>query len=200
MVLHTVKKKGGKHARRGKKATADTVRETALITKDKDQDYMRVTGMLGDCRIKGVNSAQEEIICIIRGKFRKRVWINNGDIVLVGLRAFQDDRADVIHKYSPNEAKQLVNLNEIPRSMLGDVSRNNDNDEEDGVMWNTEQTDRSDGSDNSDSDDEEIKPNEPMKEKPQRNAVAPQREYKDINNISDDEEEVDDLAKALEDL
>merc|ERR1712183_898475 len=36
----------------------------------------------------------------IRGKLRKKVWINQTDIVLVGLREFQDAKADVILKYS----------------------------------------------------------------------------------------------------
>ena len=29
----------------------------------------------------------------IRGKMRKKVWVSAGDIVLVGLREYQDDKA-----------------------------------------------------------------------------------------------------------
>merc|ERR1719239_1815041 len=35
-------------------------------------------------------------LCHIRGKLRKKVWINTTDIILLGLREFQDGRADVI--------------------------------------------------------------------------------------------------------
>jgi translation initiation factor 1A len=35
-------------------------------------------------------------LCHIRRKLRKKVWINTADIILVGLRDFQDDKADVI--------------------------------------------------------------------------------------------------------
>ena len=35
----------------------------------------------------------------IRGKMRKKVWVNAGDIVLIGLREYQDAKCDVIHKY-----------------------------------------------------------------------------------------------------
>merc|ERR1712136_684812 len=35
-------------------------------------------------------------LCHIRGKLRKKVWINQGDIILVGLRDYQDAKADVI--------------------------------------------------------------------------------------------------------
>jgi translation initiation factor 1A len=45
---------------------------------------------------------------------RKRVWVNTSDIVLVGLRDFQDGKADVILKYSPDEAKNLKIYGELP--------------------------------------------------------------------------------------
>lgn len=53
---------------------------------------------------------------LIRGTMRRRVWINMGDIVLVGLREFQPDKADVIHKYSTEEARSLQAYGELPAS------------------------------------------------------------------------------------
>ncbi|MFM7853488.1 MAG: hypothetical protein ACK55Z_08580 [bacterium] len=46
-------------------------------------------------------------MCTIRGRMRNRVWINAGDIILVSLREFGDEKADVIHKYYPEEAYEL---------------------------------------------------------------------------------------------
>ncbi len=34
------------------------------------------------------------------GKMRKKVWIAQGDIILVGLRDYQDEKADVIMKFT----------------------------------------------------------------------------------------------------
>jgi len=53
-------------------------------------------------------------MCHIRGKMRKRVWVNQGDIILIGLRDFQDDKADVILKYNADEARQLKKIGAIP--------------------------------------------------------------------------------------
>ena len=53
---------------------------------------------------------------LIRGTMRRRVWINTGDIVLVGLREFQPDKADVIHKYTADEARNLQAFGELPAS------------------------------------------------------------------------------------
>ena len=46
---------------------------------------------------------------------KNRVWINNGDILLISLRDFGDtDKCDIIMKYFDEEAKELQELGEIP--------------------------------------------------------------------------------------
>jgi translation initiation factor 1A len=45
------------------------------------------------------------------------VWINQGDIILVGLRDYQDTKADVIFKYTPDEARNLKTYGEFPESV-----------------------------------------------------------------------------------
>ena len=55
--------------------------------------------------------------CHIRCKMRKKVWVNNGDIILLGLRDFQDEKADVILKYLADEARSLKAYGELPDSI-----------------------------------------------------------------------------------
>merc|ERR1712169_163223 len=57
----------------------------------------------------------EKRLAHIRGKMRKKVWINQGDIVLLSLRDFQDDKADVIQKYSSDEAPSSSSTASCPR-------------------------------------------------------------------------------------
>ncbi len=47
-------------------------------------------------------------------QMRKKVWINTGDIILIGLRSFQDTKADVIQKYTSDEARRLKSCGELP--------------------------------------------------------------------------------------
>merc|ERR1712129_406416 len=56
-------------------------------------------------------------LCHIRGELRKKVWINQSDIVLIGLRDYQDAKADVILKYSADEARNLKSYGEFPESV-----------------------------------------------------------------------------------
>jgi len=46
------------------------------------------------------------------------VWIGTGDIILVGLRDYQDTKADVILKYNPDEARNLKSYGELPDNGL----------------------------------------------------------------------------------
>ena len=45
-----------------------------------------------------------------------QVWINAGDIILIGLRDYQDMKADVILKYNSDEARNLKAYGELPEN------------------------------------------------------------------------------------
>lgn len=127
--------KGGKGHKKGKRQT-DTKRE--LEFRDEGQDYAQVTKMLGDGRVQAECFDGTQRICHIRGKFRKRVWIAMGDIVLLGLRDFQDGKADIIIKYTPDEAKTLKAYGEIPESVVIGGTENADTAEHDDLAFDAE--------------------------------------------------------------
>eukprot|EP00164_Ancoracysta_twista_P000793 GFYU01001041.1.p1 GENE.GFYU01001041.1~~GFYU01001041.1.p1 ORF type:complete len:138 (+),score=51.19 GFYU01001041.1:123-536(+) len=106
------KGKGGKNRRRGKNENEEDKRE--LTFKEDGQEYAQVLRMLGNGRLEAHCFDGSKRLCHIRGKLRKKVWVNQGDIVLVGLRDFQDEKADVILKYTADEARNLKAYGELP--------------------------------------------------------------------------------------
>mmetsp|Transcript_1020 Transcript_1020/g.1932 ORF Transcript_1020/g.1932 Transcript_1020/m.1932 type:complete len:144 (-) Transcript_1020:64-495(-) len=106
------KGKGGKNRRRGKNDNENEKRE--LVFKEDGQEYAQILKMLGNGRCEAYCFDEKKRLCHIRGKLRKKVWVNVGDIVLLGLRDFQDDKADVILKYTPEESRNLKRYGEIP--------------------------------------------------------------------------------------
>ena len=108
------KGKGGKNRRRGKN-DGDEKRE--LVFKEDGQEYAQVLRMLGNGRLEAQCIEGVKRLCHIRGKMRKKVWVNTGDIVLLGLRDFQDEKADVILKYLADEARSLKAYGELPESI-----------------------------------------------------------------------------------
>ena len=109
------KGKGGKNRRRGKNDSEATKRE--LTFKEDGQEYAQVTRMLGNGRLEAFCFDGVNRLCHIRGKLRKRVWIGVGDIILLGLREFQDQKADIILKYDGDEARSLKAYGELPETV-----------------------------------------------------------------------------------
>lgn len=59
---------------------------------------------------------------------RKKIWVAIGDIILVGLRDFDDSNADVIHKYKAEEARNLKSYGELPSALWEKVGTTRDTD------------------------------------------------------------------------
>ncbi len=67
-----------------------------------------VTKLLGFERLGVKCQDGKERLCRIRGKMKRRVWIRQGDIVLVSPWDFQSDsRGDIVWRYTRNQAEWL---------------------------------------------------------------------------------------------
>ncbi|KAI1362486.1 hypothetical protein F5Y08DRAFT_330077 [Xylaria arbuscula] len=107
-------KNKGKNRRRGKNESDKEKRE--LVFKEEGQEYAQVVKMLGSGRLSCSCFDGQTRLAHIRGKLRKKVWINNGDIILLSLRDYQDDKGDVLIKYTADEARTLKSYGELPES------------------------------------------------------------------------------------
>jgi len=122
------KGKGGKNRRRGKNENESEKRE--LVFKEDGQEYAQVVKMLGNGRLEALCFDGTKRQCHIRGKLRKKVWINQGDIILIGLRDYQDAKADVILRYNPDEARSLKSYGELPDNVnIDNIVQGNEEDD-----------------------------------------------------------------------
>jgi translation initiation factor 1A len=76
-----------------------------LLFKEDGQEYAKVLRLLGKGRV-----ALSSFDGVARTGLSKINEINIDDIVLIGLREFQPNNADIIHKYNSYEACKLKNL------------------------------------------------------------------------------------------
>jgi len=104
------KRKGNKNRRKGTKGQE----KRELEYKDDGQEYAQVTKMLGNSRVDVLCMDGVKRLGIIRGSMRNKVWIRFSDFVLVGLRDFQDDKCDILLKYTTEEVRNLKSYGELP--------------------------------------------------------------------------------------
>jgi translation initiation factor 1A len=107
--------KGGNKRKKGKKPVQE---DRELRFANESEEYAQITKILGDGRFQCKCSDGIERIAHVRGKMRKRVWLANGDIILVSLREFEPEKCDVVEKYKDKELTKLKSNGEIPDSFI----------------------------------------------------------------------------------
>jgi translation initiation factor 1A len=76
-----------------------------------------VVEMLGASRFRVDCSDEKERICRIPGKFKRRVWVRTGDVVLLKPWEVQaDERGDIVWRYTPAQVNWLSRRGLLKRS------------------------------------------------------------------------------------
>lgn len=152
--------KGGKNFKKGKKKRNTFQDKKQLIKKDIDEglEYGQVISAKGNGRfeLKCCDGGKERL-GILSGKMRKRIWINRGDLILFTKweDMTDDTKCSIVHKYSDDEAKRLLNEGELPANFKLNLDEL-DEGELDVNYFNGQPSDSSDSSD----EEEEIDLNE----------------------------------------
>ena len=106
---------GGKGFKKGKKKGNNFREDKELVLKDpkENENYGLVKSAKGNGRFDIETPDGNVKIGVLAGKHRKRMWINSGDIVLVGIWDFQEEKCSILHKYSEDHVQKLVDKKEI---------------------------------------------------------------------------------------
>ncbi len=61
-------------------------------------------------------------LCRIPGKHRRRLWVKEGDVILVAVWDFQPDRrGDLVYKYRRDEIKKLYEKGYLPEEFITEL-------------------------------------------------------------------------------
>ncbi|VVU94679.1 hypothetical protein CPAV1605_404 [seawater metagenome] len=115
-------KGGNKAKKRGNKKTGMSTRGLRMKDAD-DQEYAKIGKALGSGRFSvTIFSDDSEKMGTVCGSLYKRVWMREGDVVLVSYRSCNSAQdhgkhVDIIHKYNPDEAKTLERNGELKKAL-----------------------------------------------------------------------------------
>jgi translation initiation factor 1A len=73
--------------------------------------------LLGASRIRVMCADGKSRVGRIPGKIRKRMWIREGDLVIVKPWEFQDEKADILYRYTKTQANYLSKKRMIPKNL-----------------------------------------------------------------------------------
>jgi translation initiation factor 1A len=107
--------------RQKKSRSHRTEKNRGLIEPDEGQDYAVVQEMMGNGRLKALCSDGNTRIGRIRGSMRKyagKVIIEKGDLIVVSFRDFEEDKVDVIAKYTTEEVATVLKNYELSEKLV----------------------------------------------------------------------------------
>ena len=73
--------------------------------------------LLGASRIRVMCADGKSRLGRIPGKLKKRMWIREGDLLIVNPWDFQDEKCDIRHRYTKTESTYLSRRGMIPKSV-----------------------------------------------------------------------------------
>jgi len=113
-----------------------------ISLKDEYQEYGKVTKVCGNCRFMVMLPDSKEYLAVLCRRMFKRAWVSVDQIVLVSRRDFQENKVDIIHRYTDEDVRTLIQMNELPTLFM--VSPRDDDDTFDidhqAINENTENT------------------------------------------------------------
>ncbi len=75
--------------------------------------------LLGAARIRVMCEDSVSRMGRITGKMKKKMWIREGDLLVVRPWGFQEGKADILFRYSRTQSQYLQRRNLLPESMAG---------------------------------------------------------------------------------
>ena len=73
--------------------------------------------LLGASRIRVMCADGKSRLGRIPGKLKKRMWIREGDLLIVNPWDFQDEKCDIRHRYTKTESTYLSRRGMIPKTV-----------------------------------------------------------------------------------
>ncbi|MDR3283264.1 MAG: translation initiation factor eIF-1A [Candidatus Methanoplasma sp.] len=73
--------------------------------------------LLGASKIKVMCEDGVSRVGRIPGKIKKRMWIREGDLLIIALWDFQPDKCDVRFRYTRTQAVNLSKKNRVPKNL-----------------------------------------------------------------------------------
>ncbi|HHC19408.1 MAG: translation initiation factor eIF-1A [Euryarchaeota archaeon] len=98
----------------GAKEGTEEVIRVPLPDRNNNEMFAIASEMLGGNHLRVICEDKKERLARIPGRMLRRVWIKTGDLLIIKPWEFQDDRADVVFRYTKVQACNLKKKGLLP--------------------------------------------------------------------------------------
>ncbi len=92
----------------------ESIGRVPLPKKENGEMFGIVDKMLGAARMIIMCEDGKSRQCRVPGKIKKRIWIKEGDLVIVKPWDFQDEKGDIMYRYTPTQVYWLSKNKKLP--------------------------------------------------------------------------------------
>jgi len=85
------------------------------MPKKEDHELFGITQQLmGGARVKVICEDNKTRLARIPGRLKKRMWVRDGDLVILKPWSYQDEKAEIVYRYTKTEASYLSRRKLLP--------------------------------------------------------------------------------------
>jgi len=88
-----------------------------LPRRNRGEVFAIANQLLGAARIRVMSEDNVPRMGRITGKMKKKMWIREGDLLIIRPWGFQEGKADILFRYSRTQAQYLARRNILPPSV-----------------------------------------------------------------------------------
>ncbi|MCI4366698.1 MAG: translation initiation factor eIF-1A [Thermoplasmata archaeon] len=96
---------------------AEEVGRLPLPRRERGEIFGVASQLLGAARIRVMCEDSVSRMGRITGKMKKKMWIREGDLLIIRPWGFQEGKADILFRYSRTQSTYLARRNQLPSSI-----------------------------------------------------------------------------------
>ncbi|MEM3444604.1 MAG: translation initiation factor eIF-1A [Thermoplasmata archaeon] len=94
--------------------SAENYTRVPLPDRSKNEMFAIAHQLLGSTHIRVICEDGKSRLGRIPGKMRKKKWIRENELLIVRPWSFEDEKADIVHRYSKTQAVNLSRKGKLP--------------------------------------------------------------------------------------
>ncbi|MGC8580820.1 MAG: translation initiation factor eIF-1A [Thermoplasmata archaeon] len=92
----------------------ENLRRVPMPKKEEHELFGITQQLMGGARVRVICEDNKTRLARIPGRLKKRMWVRDGDLVILKPWSYQDEKAEIVYRYTKTEANYLSRRKLLP--------------------------------------------------------------------------------------